>query len=1399
MSDMLLGISPEFLYFHGKSPKRVSDLHRPYFLTFCPKDKNIEITKNELLKKLESKTSEDDALSKIEEIGEIQDYKSFWDFKGYRKVFKVYTKKSYFVPEVSDYLFFNHGLYTAEHDIPYHQRALVDLAVNNNAWIFDTSGEKKKLKVLIYDIEITQYEEGKKDLPIDIIGYSNFDILFESDKNLEKEEFYFDILDCPSGWEDIEVKQIISRNVDEEIENLHKMCKILEDFDIVSGHNIAGFDNFHLYGRIDWILKNCHDKISNDEIKDFQHFIERFARLDKSFHFGVGSEVVQFYPSSFDTYLAARKFYSFLDEFSLKTLAPFLNVIIKDRIILTPAQIKIDARTLKYNKQDVQEQIGVTLNLIQQALPLAFTTCMPFDMLLPSGAVSIWDHMALMRGAKQKKIMPPICRVKSISQTLLREFRGCNTRVEIVKEAKKKKEQLSKDFVRVLKYGEEMPEWVEYPYVIHNERAEDADESLNYHMPGGMTIKPDKEAYSHFIPWYHVVVADVGAMYPTILKAMNVGADTVRLALKNEKPDDWIWLKKLPEEFFKNRDVNYRKITESDTFADKGFMLGIKIDNNPGVVNLAMTGIMNVIAKIKKELKDAKEKGDKLELQRLKMMYQSMKGARNAGSVDYDQRIVLQNTKGNLVNIKIGDFVDTAIKKYGSRTEKINDTEFEIADIKEKWLAVSANCNGKTEMKRVKQAVRHKWNGKLVKITTKSGYTIVTPNHSIFTVKDGKITEISADNINEDTLLVHTEKIPLIEQKQYIDLVNDICAPGFYAFIEKKDLIVFNGFKDKLLSADICRSPSMPYIKIDLKKMKELIMPEKLHSFITVGSNGRKASRIQSKIPVDERLAELLGYYISEGHISKKFVRGNPQFYITFSNSSESMHDRIRYLSKTLFGTEVYTLDRMEDAGVIVSTMHAKIIAHLFEEMLDCGINSRTKKIPSQILSAPLSVKDAFITAYMKGDGNIKLDMPSSVPLGRYTTNSRSLNEDFIVIQKQIGAKTNTYFRESEKTYNTRMIGYFKGKKTVLGDCYAIPPKQIEFVDPSSEYVYDISVEDNENFVDANGGIVLHNTHGILAAPTVTGRQFNLWGAAAITTKGQMILADTLKYLENRNIRVVYGDTDGIYLGCSRSAGNLPDFSKALELSVDQDDKTWLTKPDVAIAAIEQCNKKWQNDLKYPDFELEPEIHDAMIFVKHKNYLIFDEKDGKIEMTTKGNNFKGSDKANIARKVLEKIMMGVLRDNLCWDDEETARKAIKNSIMSKTKDILLKLDLSQVDIDDLTLIQSVQPSKRYKTIGDGSTSVFGKRSAALEKLIKQPIRTRIKMKFVVTKRPLPGITNPSKSGVKPIDYMYPVDFLKDLKEIDLGWYKKMIENYIEGAFGLSDITTTEQKGLDAWM
>ncbi|HID24913.1 MAG TPA: DNA polymerase elongation subunit (family B), partial [Thermoplasmata archaeon] len=778
MGDMLLGISPENIYFLNKKPQSLEEIHKPHFLVFTSSDRDVERERKTLIESW--KKSGETPLKHVVEIGEVEEYHSFWDFEKQVKAFRVYVKKSFLVPEVSDYLFFNHGLYTAEHDIPYHQRALVDFAADDKAWVLDTEGKKKRLRILVYDIETTEFEEGRTDLPIDILGYTSVDILIESEKNVENEEFSFEVLDWPSNWMDNEVVQVVARNRDEEIDNLLRFCDLVERHNIVSGHNIVGFDNRQIHGRVEKIVSENGENLTKEQLEGFQRFLIKYARKDKSFHFGVGSEIVVIYPSTFDTYLGVRKFYPHLDDFGLKSVAPFLGIKIRDRVRLLPSQIKIDEQTLLYNKHDVQEQCGVTLHLLEQALPLAFTTCMPFEMLLESGAVTMWDHMAMIRAAYQKKIIPPIARVLPLAKTLIELFPAWSKKQDLIREGKKKRTQLSKDLTRVLKYGEEMPDWVEYPGVIYNRAAKDSDELLNYHMPGGMTIKPDKDANSHFVPWYYVIVADVGAMYPTILKALNIGADTVKLTRKNETPDAWVWLKYLPKEFLRKYDVVSRELCENERFADLGVMVGVRVDKKPGVVNSAMTGIMNVIGKIKKEVKNESE----LERQKqLKMIYQSLKSARNAG------------------------------------------------------------------------------------------------------------------------------------------------------------------------------------------------------------------------------------------------------------------------------------------------------------------------------------------------------------------------------------------------------------------------------------------------------------THGILSAPLVSGRQFNLWGAAAITTKGQEILSDTLHRLKEKNIRIVYGDTDGIYLGCSRSIGNVPRFAAALGLPEKLDEEAWITKPEKAVDAIRECTKVWRERLNYPGFELEPEKHDAMLFVKHKNYLIFDAKNSRFEMITKGNNFRGSEKA----------------------------------------------------------------------------------------------------------------------------------------------------------------------------
>jgi len=910
---MLINVSPTYIYWQKKL-QPVHELHSPYFLVFSPE--NIE----EARRRIKDGLRDD---NRIQKIGEIEEYTSFWDSEVKRKVFKLYVKHPSMVPEMSNKIF-NMGYYTAEHDIPYHERVLTDLA-SQGIWIFDSKGKEKELDLTVYDIELTKFGEVNEP-PIDIIGYSKMKIKFLSQKNLENEDFFFDFIEIDG---DEEVEQLISSDQHEEIKNLLKFSKIVMESDIVAGHNIMGFDNLQIYDRIRKLMQSS-SILSPEEIKEFKEFLDKYTRKDQSFIFGSPNDTAIFYPSTFDTYLASRKFYS-LEDFSLDGITNFLGVGIRNRLHLSPQEMALDEKTFLYNRQDVIEEVRVTKSLIQQGLPLAFITGMPFELLFPAGATKMWDYMAMIRAAYHKKIMPPICRAFDIARRIGEYGRK---KREIAENVRKKK--AGKEIMRVVKYGDEMPDWVEYPFLIYN------NGELGYHFPGGMTIKPDRDANSHFIPWYNVIVADVGAMYPTILRAINAGGDTVKLA--SENPDEWVWIKKLPDRFLK--EVNFISKPVDKEFMDKGWLIGIKISKEPGIVNLAMKGIMNFIEKIKRELKE--KKGE--ERKRLKMMYQSLKAARNAG------------------------------------------------------------------------------------------------------------------------------------------------------------------------------------------------------------------------------------------------------------------------------------------------------------------------------------------------------------------------------------------------------------------------------------------------------------THGILSAPMVACRQFNLWGAALITTKGQQILYDTLKILESKGIRVVYGDTDGIYVACSRAAS--PRLRKALGVKEGKED--WIVLPSIVYETIDYCNKKWQKELEYENFELEPEEHDAMIFVKHKNYLIFDVENSNIKMITKGNNFKGSDKPDIARIVLKDIMIEVLKENIEWKDEEEARKRVKDSIRRATLNKIKELDIQKFGLDAFTLIQSVQPASRYKPNPDGSMSVYGERAKALEKLVGK-LNYRRKFKFVITKHPLPGIRNPTKSGVKPIHYMYPVELLLDRDQIDMKWYKDMIKNFIQGAFGLSEIEATTQYGLDRWM
>ncbi len=1014
---VLLNLSNSHLFWQGREPESIEGVHRPSFLAF-PQDAHESIHKAHarllsLVNGAQGASSEENPMAKALEVREPIRYKSFWNHQQARDVIPVVAKRSYWVPDISDDLFFRHGFYTMEHDIPYTDRAAADLAAEKGWWLLDSQGHPNRLSVLTYDIETTQYGKGGTradpvqdfgappaqsggrpsrvagvSLPIDIIGYAEFEVEYSAQKDLETEQFDFQFRHIPNDWAACEVLQLVSHNVDEEMDHLMQFTQHAVAKDIIAGHNILGFDNKQVHDRIlDLLAADQRKQTMSQSMRQwFQRYTSVFSRPDKSFHWGERQDTAVLHPISLDTFHAARKFYFFHDDFTLKGLAPWLGVNVPDRVYLEPHQMALDQQTLRYNKHDIQEQVGITQMLIAQALPLCFTVNMPLDDLLTGGNTKMWDHMAFLRARRARKLMPATARAQGVARSIQR-FVGkpFPTRVEVAAAAlalppEERAASANKEFIRVAKQGPEMPFWCEHPGVIVKAdpaASGDADDANGYAIPGGMTLKPDSELKSHFVPWFHVIAADVGAMYPTILKARNLTADTVVPARAGEMPDDWIWLFELDAEFVASGKYVVKKAEASDGLTKgKGWLIGVKHNPEPGMVNLAMTGILSTIQKVKTARAHAKKDNrPKDEIRILDMTYASLKAARNAG------------------------------------------------------------------------------------------------------------------------------------------------------------------------------------------------------------------------------------------------------------------------------------------------------------------------------------------------------------------------------------------------------------------------------------------------------------THGILVAVNVSCRQFNVWGGANITTIGQRILQETLDDFQAKNMRVVYGDTDGIYLACSKSAGNLPHFAAALGADLEPEADKWITMPADALAAIATANRKWREALNYEGFELEAETHDAMVFVVHKNYLIFDAKGDEIALETKGNNFKASDKAPLTQQLLRDIMAKALADVASWTKEDDAREAMKVAIKKATKEVMATVQVAKTDWADLILRQSVSPVKSYEPNPDGTLRSQAVRTAALEDLLGESITATRKFKFIVCREPLPlykekerqerkseelkrhghqlVVKEPKNRGLKPIEYMWPIEKVTPA-QVDWAWYKSMVEDYIKGAFGFDSLELATQRDLSSW-
>ncbi len=425
---------------------------------------------------------------------------------------------------------------------------------------------------------------------------------------------------------------------------------------------------------------------------------------------------------------------------------------------------------------------------------------------------------------------------------------------------------------------------------------------------------------------------------------------------------------------------------------------------------------------------------------------------------------------------------------------KIKDLENE--DIT-KLKAVSYNTKeGKCELLPIKGWIKHPKRNTLYKITTRTGREVtITNDHSVFSYNGNDVIKIRGEDLVIGSKLIipayiesgynNISKINLLE---YLPDLR-ICAP---------ELIKEASHKLGYYQAGVlvnCKSITDYYSKTEtfkaekfVKLMNEAKIDYKLDN-LEVKFNGM-SEKCKACLKLSDELLRLLGYYLSEGSLN---LSGRNCRIELYNKNEEVLNDMEECIRKVSGKNPNRRFMNNGWGECFELSFNHKILYEFIKRYCKTKLE---KRIPDFIYGLNKEKIGALLSALYCGDGTLDDDTIS------YSTTSKNLANDVAQLLLTFGivATISKRNRPGRKTtdheinfYASYKIEQFlkyvkpigktskiiKGRsdKNLLNDLYCDEVKSIEVLNlDEPEYVYDISVPGNQNFIGGFGSILLHNS-----------------------------------------------------------------------------------------------------------------------------------------------------------------------------------------------------------------------------------------------------------------------------------------------------------------------------------
>ncbi len=416
-------------------------------------------------------------------------------------------------------------------------------------------------------------------------------------------------------------------------------------------------------------------------------------------------------------------------------------------------------------------------------------------------------------------------------------------------------------------------------------------------------------------------------------------------------------------------------------------------------------------------------------------------------SLPYDRRIFIQEPSGDIKLIKIGELRGENLKTLSFKDDKLI------------FLPIV-------------RAIKHRYKGHLLEITTTHGKTVVTPQHSVYSEQDNKIVLVDAKNLKVGDKLISLTN-PRFKEKYKEGFVFDVLNSDFKEYNDKirvyEDNLRFKAGERGI--CPYCKKEYLLYSHVSLKHQdRKLTIKEGLKTeYKWIGGEKSFTERVPRFWSLTEDLAWVLGFYCAEGSISegKKNIISFGNQNIRYIKKVKSYFDKILKTNLKI----IKNFDKRNKKFMYYYRIQRMPLVPIIKYFFNLGKGAENKRVPWFIYNSEAKIKKAFIKGYLDG----KRYKTNFI---QFTTKSKDLAIGVQLLLKSMNNKIeHIYWKYRTDKPKINQLRLQSAKKDNQRENYCLTEiKSIKEIKPTSEFVYDIEVKGAHNFVDAEGLILVHNT-----------------------------------------------------------------------------------------------------------------------------------------------------------------------------------------------------------------------------------------------------------------------------------------------------------------------------------